>query len=578
MATSRNLRKVNREELDRPTLALISFETNNQHTNLFVSVLNLSVQGILIKSDRNFEKDFELKLMIQNYELKQWDSFYCRIAWRQDSQVDDGFNIGLEFLFPVDISKDKNKKIHNGLSPDDLDFILHTRLLNVLPKEGVCSFLNCINQKIIKPGFRFITQGDKGDSLYIIQKGLCSIQIQEENNSLVTVAQRRENDVIGEMALLTGETRTANVISESEMILWELPRDSFDHACHKHPDIRAFLTELLTNRLENSAVTGVRNVGRYTMTHRIGQGGWSFVYKGKHKSLNMPVAIKMMKHNQAMDEDFIENFRREGKLIAQLNHPNIVQIYDIEELYRTVFIIMECLEGESLEALLERKGNLPFSRAITFLTQVGSGLAYAHDSKIIHRDVKPANIFVLKDDQIKLLDFGLACSPGEEDFEQTGTIHYMSPEQIEGDPVDHRSDIYSFGILAYEVFTGQKPFAGDDLMAVMKMHTNTTIPDPQLIVPDLPDRISNLIFKACAKSPELRYSSMHEIIEELSMISNSLNVIVRHIANSDKEVTVILISHAKDQNLSLNKLLDEFSQRAEDNGFSINIAGKTQIT
>jgi len=392
-----------------------------------------------------------------------------------------------------------------------------------------------------------------------------------------TVNQGREGDVIGEMALLTGETRSANVISESDMILWKLPRESFDQACQSDPDIREFLTELLTNRLEKSTIIGVRNVGRYIMTHRIGHGGWSFVYKGKHKSLNMPVAIKMMKHNQAMDDDFLENFRREGKLIARLNHPNIVQVYDIEELYRTVFIIMECLEGESLEALLDRKGNLPFSRALKILIQIGTGLAHAHEQKIIHRDVKPDNVFILKDDQIKLLDFGLACAPGEEDFEQTGTIHYMSPEQIEGDPVDHRSDIYSFGVLAYEMFTGQKPFFGDDLMAVMNMHINESLPDPREIVPDLPESITNLIFKACAKNQDERYDSMLELVEQLTAISNTLKEGVALTSNVEKEITVLLITHNKDQKLTLTKLLDEFSQKAEDKGFSLNIAGNTPL-
>ncbi|MCD4721422.1 MAG: serine/threonine protein kinase, partial [Desulfobacula sp.] len=283
------------------------------------------------------------------------------------------------------------------------------------------------------------------------------------------------------------------------------------------------------------------------------------------------------KHNQAMDEDFLENFRKEDKFIAQLNHPNIVQVYDIEELYRTIFIIMECLEGESLEALLERKGALPFSRALTFLTQVCSGLAYAHDHKIIHRDVKPANIFILKDDHIKLLDFGLACSPGEEDFEQTGTVHYMSPEQIEGNPVDFRSDIYSLGIMAYEMFTGKKPFASDDLMALMKMHTSKDIPDPSILVPDIPEAIKHFIIKSCAKSPGKRYDSMREIIDELSIITKTLKEGIAEKSGFEREITVFLISHGKDQGLAINKLLDEFSQRAEEVGFSLNIAGKTQI-
>jgi len=578
MVLLHNLRKINREELDRPKLAVIYFENKGLNTFRFVNVLNLSIQGVLIESDIVLKKEFELKLMIKNSKLNQWENFFCRVAWTQFMDDNKIHNIGLEFLFPIDNSLDSDPDIQNEISSQDLDFLLNTRLLKTIPKEGVCSFLNCISRKTLEPGIRFITQGDKGNSLYIIQKGLCSIQIQEHSNTIQTIAQRREGDVLGEMALLTGELRTASVISESKMILWELSRSGFDNACKSHPDIREFLTELLTNRLENSTVIGVRNVGRYIITHLIGQGGWSLVYKGKHKTLNMPVVIKMMKHNQAMNKDFLESFRKEGKFIAQLSHPNIVQVYDIEELYRTIFIIMEYLEGESLEALLERKGALPFSRAMTFLSQVCSGLAYVHDNKIIHRDIKPANIFILKDDQIKLLDFGLACSPGEEDFEQTGTAHYMSPEQIEGDPVDLRSDIYSLGIMAYEMFTGQKPFAGDNLMALMKMHTNTDIPDPSILFPDIPEAIKHFIIKACAKSPDKRYNSIHEILDELSTITKMLKKGMALKTDIEREVTVLLISHRKDQGLAMSRLLDEFGQRAEEMGFSLNIAGKTQIT
>jgi serine/threonine protein kinase len=577
MTTSGDMRKVPRKNVDRPTLALISFQKDDDHTNLFINVLNYSVQGVLIKSQLNFEKGFELKLMIQNYELGQWDSFFCRVAWRQEEPSYEGYHIGLEFLFPVESSGNQTKKIHNGLAPADLEFILNTRLLNILPKDGACAFLNCMTQKTVDPDVKFISQGDQGDALYIIQKGLCSIQIEDRNNNLIDVAHHREGDVIGEMALLTGEVRSASVISLSSMILWELSRYSFDEVCAREPEIREFLTELLTSRLENSTATGVRNVGKYLMTHQIGIGGWSFVYKGKHKLLNMPVAIKMMKHNQAMDEQFLDNFRKEGEIIGQLNHPNIVQVYDIEELYRTIFIIMEYLDGESLEDLLNRKKRLPFSRILSFLTQIAAGLAYAHDQNIVHRDIKPANVFVQKDDQVKLLDFGLACESGKIDIDQTGTVHYMAPEQIEGDPVDHRSDVYSFGILAYEMITGQKPFSSDNLMDVMNMHKKTAIPDPQHLVPDLPDLISDLIFKACAKAPSLRFDSMHEVVELLLELNNELDGIGNASPNREKEVTVLLISHEKKHHLELNRLLDAFSREAQEKGITIHIAGNTQI-
>lgn len=555
---------------------MINFMGKKSFKHLFVNILDAGWQGCAIRVDRRIGEQHQLYIVMREQENKSWSGRLCRVVWRKNGQEVGTYVLGLRFL-ETDGKTCQKSDPKRFPAEAGMDFFVHNRLIQTLADEGVCSFLNCLLPRKIKRGARFITQGEKGDSLFIIQKGLCSIQVQDENDRLITAAQRREGEVVGEMALLTGEARMANVVAESDMILWELSRDAFDKACLSHPDIREFLTELLTNRLENSTVTAVRHVGRYVMTHLIGQGGWSFVYRGKHKRLKMPVAIKMMKHNKAMDEDFIESFRKEGELIARLNHENIVNVYDIEELYRTIFIVMEHLEGESLEALLERKGGLPFSRALAFLTQIASGLAFAHDHDIIHRDIKPANVFILKDDRIKLVDFGLACAPGEEDFEQTGTVHYMPPEQIEGDPVDHRSDIYSFGILAYEVFTGKKPFLDDNLMAVMRMQKEMEIPDPRILVPDLPERAANLILKSTSKSPGRRHDSMHEIIEELSLIAGSLKEGMEIKSAEQREVTVLLVSHGKEQNLSLNRLLDHFSRQAEKLGFSVNIAGKTQI-
>lgn len=578
MSTLKKVRAADRKKIASFCPAVVSYQKEKKLVYRFVAVINFSIQGVLVSSDSPLDTEGQIYLLIKGPELKQWNRFFCRIVWTKPAEDGQHHYAGLVYLPRAAMDEDEKMMNQFPLTPRDIDFIFTTRLVKILPENGICSFLNCLLYKRLDSGVRFITYGRKEDSLYIIQKGLCSIQVKKQDNTIQTVSQRREGDIIGEIALLTGEARTATVISESKMILWELKRDKFDEVCNTHPDVRIFLTELLTNRLENSYVIGVRNIGRYVMTHRIGQGGWSFVYKGRHKNLNMPVAIKMMKHNQAMDPDFIENFRTEGKTIARLSHPNIVQIYDIEEKYRTIFIIMEYLDGESLEALLGRKGSLPFARALDFLLQICSGLAYAHDREIVHRDIKPANILIMDNDRIKLLDFGLACTPGEEDFELAGTVQYMSPEQIEGDPVDLRSDIYSLGIMAYEMFTGKKPFPEDDIQALMKLHINQDIPDPSILVPDLPAAVTAFILKACAKSPAARYHSMHEVIAELSAAAAGLKEEMGRKPADPREVTVVLITHDRSQGGDLNNLLDEFSSRAEGLGLSLIVACNTQLT
>ena len=203
----------------------------------------------------------------------------------------------------------------------------------------------------------------------------------------------------------------------------------------------------------------------------------------------------------------MKSFKNEAKIIAKLNHENIVRVYDIEERYRTVFIIMERLTGTTLDVLLKSLYKLPSQRIVNYLIQICKGLHYAHQHGIVHQDIKPANIFILPDDKIKILDFGLACPVGSENF-LTGTPFYMSPEQVQCLPVDQRSDIYSLGLVVYEMSTGKRPFEGRDQWRVMEMRANSEIPDPTAETPDLPKALRNFIFKACARDPSQRYQNI----------------------------------------------------------------------
>ena len=450
----------------------------------------------------------------------------------------------------------------------DLDFLMNTKLLKALTSETIDPLLDRLVPKELKKGERFITQGEEGESLFIIEQGLCSINV-ETDGSLHTIAQRRKGDVVGEMALLTGEPRNAHIDAESRMRLWELSRDDFDNVSFEHPDLREFLTELLTNRLENSPVIAVRNVGRYTINNLLGQGGWSLVYRGRHRGLDRTVAIKMLKHNLAMNEDFLERFRNEAQVIARMNHPNVVGVFDILELYRTVFIVMEFLEGESLKSLLERKGALPFNRAVNFLLQICSGLAYAHQQGVVHLDVKPANIFIMPNDQVKIVDFGLACAPGDEDMWLKGTPKYMSPEQIEGDPVDERTDIYSLGITTYEMFTGQRPYPEDDVNKLLAMHLSEDVPDPRDLVPDLPEPLRRFILRACRRPPEERYPNMREVLGEIESLTQVVGVEDERPTLPRRKTTLLLLSVDEARQQALDRLLDEFSAEAEKLGIKV---------
>jgi serine/threonine protein kinase len=273
----------------------------------------------------------------------------------------------------------------------------------------------------------------------------------------------------------------------------------------------------------------------------------------------MPVAIKMLRHDMAMEPDFIETFREEAKTIARFGHENIVKIYDIEERYRTVFIIMEYLEGRTLQQILDATPRLPPVQALKYLLQICTGLHYAHQQDIVHQDIKPANIFILPDDTLKIVDFGLACTCGTETM-MTGTPFYMSPEQVECLPVDTRTDIYALGIMTYEMVTGQRPYPEADAWAVMDLHVTQDIPDPLETAADIPDPLRKMILKACARDPAQRYANVSQIIDDLRTLVEVFDITVFPQPPDKEKMTTLYIRHMDDQREDLNRLLEDFKK------------------
>ena len=431
--------------------------------------------------------------------------------------------------------------------------------------------MDCFDSRQIKAGERFIKQGDAGNSCYIIRRGSCVAHV-EKDGELHQVGRMQEGDIVGEMAILTGELRSAHVDAETDMQVWRITRDQFDVISELHPELRLILTEIIADRLRSRKLTAERTIGKYVVTDILGQGGFSIVYKGIHAGLNMPVAVKMMKHDLAMDGDFLSKFHSEARTIAGFNHENIIKVYDFEELFRTVFIIMELVEGETIKDMLAREKNLPFRRIIDLLLQICSGLAYAHSHDIIHRDIKSANMYVRNNGQLKILDFGLSAPPGTENIDFLGSVPYMSPEEIEGQAVDQRADIYSLGITAYEMVTGQRPFPEDDLMKLSEMHLNEDIPDPAELRPDVPEELRRFIFKACARNPEHRYRNIKEVIEILQPPAKEHGVPRKQISAGKRHMTTLHLLYTENQKLALKQILEEFGDKVEKLGVDLKSA------
>ena len=264
-------------------------------------------------------------------------------------------------------------------------------------------------------------------------------------------------------------------------------------------------------------------VGRYELIEKIGEGGMAVVYKGKDRLLNRYVAVKILRPEFTKDAQFIENFKRESQAAAGLQHPNIVSVYDVGKEGNIHFIVMELIDGRPLSDIISERAPLDYKQAIEITRQVASALSLAHRNNIIHRDVKPHNIMITRDGIAKLADFGIAKAVSDstlvtETSRVIGSVHYFSPEQARGSYVDERSDIYSLGIVLYEMLTGQVPFDGDNPVQVALMHINDDIVPPSKLVPGIPPALEKLVMKATDKFQSNRYKNADELLEDLQNI------------------------------------------------------------
>src|SRR2546421_532056 len=267
--------------------------------------------------------------------------------------------------------------------------------------------------------------------------------------------------------------------------------------------------------------------GRYLIIRKLGAGGVANVYLAEDQELGRRVAIKILDDRHAADDSFIERFRREAKNAAGLSHPNIVSIYERGEAQGTYYIAMEYLSGRSLKELIVSRGPAPIRIAIDYTRQMLAALGFAHRHGIVHRDIKPHNVVVDADGQLKVTDFGIARSGASQMTEVgsiIGTAQYLSAEQARGSPVDQRSDVYSVGIVLYEMLTGTVPFTGDTPLEIAMKHLSEVPVPPSELRDDVPDDLDLVVLRALAKDPEDRYQTAEEMNADLARIQRGLSV------------------------------------------------------
>src|SRR4051812_10844645 len=266
-------------------------------------------------------------------------------------------------------------------------------------------------------------------------------------------------------------------------------------------------------------VVGELIAGRYELEELVGKGGMSTVYRAKDRLLERTVAIKLLHEHYSRDDDYVERFRREARAAARLSHPNIVTVIDRGEADGRQFIVFEYIDGQNLKQLVESQGRLPVRTALELAIEIGRALAFAHESGLVHRDVKPQNV-LLGNGDVKVTDFGIARSVDvKQGLTQTGTVlgtsDYIAPEQASGHPVSALSDVYSLGVVVYELIAGEPPYKGESFFAVAMRHVNDPVPSIAELRPDVPLRLDAALRKAMAKLPDDRYASMADFVKEL---------------------------------------------------------------
>ena len=558
-------------------LAVIIYQSDvsDKTTSRFVGVVSITSTRMTLKTDHVFSL-FPAPVTIYRYNFaeKFWQLHQGTILSSRQAE-----NPG-NFLLDVALQPESHDQEMILDDPrvqeimEKMDFFVQLEFFTRLSHNTFWAVLSRLAPVSFHEGETIVDKGVRGEAIYFIEQGGCYIIVDRENQEYEQ-STRRRGDMVGVMALLTDESRPATVLAATEVKLWRLARDCFTLLVEEHFELQKFLTGLVCERLEAEGRTADLAIGKYTIDHQLGKGAWAIVYLGHHRTLGRHVAIKLLKHQIAIEPDFRDRFVQEAKIIAELQHRNIVNIYDVEERFSMLFIIMEYLEGTPVDLVLKRKGRLPPAQVVEILIQVCSGLSYAHERGIVHQDIKPDNLFMLKSGQIKILDFGLACPFGTENIEMEGTLPYMSPEQIDSYPVDARTDLYGMGITAFELLTGRKPHPDDDLAALREMHLNKDIPDPREFVKTTPPLLAEFIMTCCRRNADERYHDAATALKVLTRLKEQSIDCVQ--PSVPQNMSSLHLFYDDEQRAEVTQLLEEFANKVRAHGLRLKLAEFNQF-
>ena len=357
-----------------------------------------------------------------------------------------------------------------------------------------------------------IKAGQMGSRIYFIFKGKVEVRIPDVHGEVKSRITLGKGEVVGEISLLINSTYSADIVALSKTTAFYLDKQHFKELIEKHRDFSDVMSQLMTSRMAQNG--GINRVGKYELLSKLGEGSMATVFNAWDQELEREVAIKMLKYKLAYDDTFLDRFEQEAKTIASLNHPNIVNMFEVIDEFSTRFIVMEKLHGQDLSAILEQKGAFSVTQTREILFQVANALQYAHnhgEQGIVHRDIKPSNIVIDAYGNIKLTDFGIAGPPQDKEVNIEGSPSYLAPEIINGDMFDGRADIYALGVMAFHMLTNSLPFSAGTLGKLLKMQVNQKPPDIRIACPEIDEGLAGFIDSALSKDVDERISDWDEI-------------------------------------------------------------------
>ena len=384
-----------------------------------------------------------------------------------------------------------------------------------LPPDAVSLLETCLQEKHFQQGEHLIHQGDIGDEMFVISSGHALVMTEDEEGQRHVIARTGPGEVLGEMALLAREPRTADAIAQEPLVARVLSASTFHTLIESYPEFSQFLTRLIATRVGGSDrdVLVGRDMDGFRIVRRLGRGGMAVVYEATGTD-GQKVALKMMSHRLVCDERSRAAFQREADIIETFDHPNIVNMLGRFAMFYTFFIIVEYIDGKSLYELVYDSGPLPAASVRKILGQLVQGLGYAHDSEIIHRDIKPGNVMITRDGQIKLMDFGLAKptnATSADDRVMVGTPGYMAPELLTGGEPGPASDLFAMGCLAVELLDGTKLFAQTTVSDVFTAVTRWRGWNPSSLGLQIDDELAEVITSWLAPEPADREANFEHI-------------------------------------------------------------------